>query len=106
MRDTHFFPRLVTSDVREVGQTGSFSRRLIHHVVAAHRGSRTRQGVRWMHGIVTKGGVNAICDTRILQDEEYSLDAETKWVQKLTAGGHILTNKWKIHQEVVEIAPE
>lgn len=54
-----------------------------------------------MHEIVTAGGTLEFVVLARCVSEEQSLAAETEWVGKLTEGGHELTNKWLVHQDVI-----
>lgn len=55
-----------------------------------------------MHDILTAGGTLEIVLLARCASEEDSLALETEWVGKLTEAGHDLSNRWRVHQDVIK----
>jgi len=55
-----------------------------------------------MHEILANGGTLEFVLLEKCTDEEASLIREMGWVGRLAAAGHRLTNRWLIHQEIIQ----
>ena len=89
-----------------IGQTGDFERRKRDHLTA-HR-ARTappkdniKHWLRLAHAAKIKPEFIAL---EIVETEAESLNSEMKWIEKISAIGHPLYNKWDEHREAIEAA--
>ena len=86
-----------------VGQTRHFEKRRRQHL-AAHRLRKITRGTvqHWLKAMHQEGHTPLFTVLELVETEEESLVSETKWVEKLSALGHPLFNRWREHKEMIE----
>lgn len=90
-----------------VGQTSHFEKRSKQHLTA-HRLRNTKAGSvqHWLKALHQDGHTPLFTVLEVVETEEESLVSETKWVEKLSALGHPLFNRWDEHKELIEASTQ
>jgi|GEM_PF-3265271 len=60
----------------------------------------------WLKGLHQGGYTPLFTVLEVVETEEESLVSESKWVEKLSALGHPLLNRWEEHQDLIEQADQ
>jgi GIY-YIG catalytic domain len=88
----------ITKQIVYVGQTGNFKKRQMAHIKSGFRGAKYNPIRKWLFDLRQQGLTPEFKAVEHCDDEESSLEAETKWVYHYRRLGAELLNNWRIHK--------
>ena len=90
-----------------VGQTADFERRRRGHLKAHRLKKPPRGSVKaWLKQLHNEGHAPYFTVLEVVETEAMSLESENLWVEKLSALGHPLLNRWDEHKELLQASPQ
>lgn len=86
-----------------IGQTNNYERRQKEHRMAHRTRGRSKKGSlqHWLKGLNRAGDKPRFIKLEEVEGEEASLASELEWIEKLSAAGVPLLNRWEEHREAI-----